>query len=273
VIQFPNGKINLGLNITAKRPDGYHNLETVFYPIPINDVLEIVLSSEMQFVFSGLNIPGDVKDNLCNKAYGLMKLKFPSLPPVATFLHKRIPLGAGLGGGSSDGAFMLQLLKRKFNLDLSQQELASLAAQLGSDCPFFMLNRPCFAHGRGELIETIELDLSEWSIVLLHPGISIGSAWAFSAVRPSIPAKSIREIIRQPIESWRKELVNDFELPVFAHYPELAAIKTSLYAKGAIYASLTGSGSSLYGIFEQNNAGEIASFQHQRMTVSVDIIP
>jgi 4-diphosphocytidyl-2-C-methyl-D-erythritol kinase len=251
MVFFPNCKINLGLKILRKRSDGYHELETVFYPLPVKDVLEIVRSEQTDFTASGLPIPGDAQTNLCLKAYNLLKKDFDQLPPVHIYLYKHIPIGAGLGGGSADGATMLQLLNRTFHLQLPDEKLLEYAAQLGSDCPFFILNRPCLAGGRGEKLTPIDLDLSRYSFVIVHPGVHISTAWAFSECTPNADGKSIAAIIRQPVNTWKDELVNDFELPILRQYPELNALKEQLYDQGAIYASLTGSGSSFFGIFEK----------------------
>ena len=247
MIVFPNCKINLGLHITRKRDDGYHDLETVFYPVPVRDVLEIVQAHAVQFSTSGVPVPGE---NLCQKAYEWLKKDFPQIPPVAMHLHKKIPLGAGLGGGSADGAFTLRLLNEQFRLGLSQDELMAYALQLGSDCPFFIVNKPCLATGRGEWLTPVAVDLSAYSILLVHPGIHVNTGWAFSQIQPVMPLKSLAEIVQEPVPSWRGLLKNDFEEPVCTQYPEMAAIKEKLYQSGAIYASMSGSGSCFYGIFD-----------------------
>ncbi|MBS1669824.1 MAG: 4-(cytidine 5'-diphospho)-2-C-methyl-D-erythritol kinase [Bacteroidetes bacterium] len=249
MVLFPNGKINLGLHITGKRPDGYHNLETVFYPLPIRDIVEIIPSDHFEFQASGLSINVDPDDNLCTKAYQLLKKDFPQLPDIKIWLHKNIPMGAGLGGGSADASFLLKLLNDKFILNLSTNQLIQYASQLGSDCPFFIHNSPCYATGRGEILEPIQLDLSAYSFVLVYPGIHIGTAWAFSQIKSSPPTISIKEIIQNPVSNWKETLKNDFEPPVLNHYPALKDIKENLYQSGAVYASLTGSGSAFYGIF------------------------
>ena len=251
MVLFPNCKINLGLKILRRREDGYHALETVFYPLPVKDVLEIIPSESPGFSASGLPIPGDPELNLCIKAIHLLKKDFPHLPSVHIYLHKHIPMGAGLGGGSSDGAAMLQLLNKCFQLEISQERLLTYAAQLGSDCPFFILNKPCLGEGRGERLDPLRLDLSSYSFVLVNPGIHIGTAWAFSRITPDAGGKPVKDIISQPLESWKTELINDFEAPVFGEYPLLRSIKEDLYAKGALYAALTGSGSSIFSIFKK----------------------
>jgi 4-diphosphocytidyl-2-C-methyl-D-erythritol kinase len=256
VVLFPNCKINLGLNIVRKRTDGYHDLETVFYPVALKDALEIIRAEETKFETTGFPVSGSTDDNLCIKAYNLLKKDFPGLPPVRIHLHKAIPMGAGLGGGSADGAFMLKMLDKKFNLDLSEEQLIKYALQLGSDCPFFIINKPSFATGRGEMMTPVELDLSMYSLVLINPGIHVSTKEAFSKLTPTVPSKSIKEIIHQPISSWKDELVNDFEETVFQLHPAIKEIKESLYKKGALYASMTGTGSTVFGFFEKDKEVE-----------------
>ena len=250
--------------MTRRRPDGYHDIETVFYPLPHTDVLEIIQSSSFstlnpklqnkgaEFTTTGLPINGAAEKNLCVKAYQLIKHDFINLPPVHIFLHKSIPIGAGLGGGSADGAFTLKLLNNKFHLKLTTQQLLDYAIQLGSDCPFFILNRPCVATGRGEFLEPIELNLESYSFIIVNPGIHISTAWAFQQLSPTPPVSSIRETIQMPVAEWKDLLTNDFETAVFKHHPELLSVKAVLYESGAIYASLSGSGSSFYGIYPKN---------------------
>jgi 4-diphosphocytidyl-2-C-methyl-D-erythritol kinase len=319
MVFFPNCKINLGLRILRKRGDGFHDLETVFYPLPLKDVLEIVpiaptapgespdpsaprphssspgsnpsspddpgdspaparphisapgtmhkdAASEAipplpRFSAYGLPIPGDPASNLCLKAWSLLKKDFPDLPPVDIFLYKKIPTGAGLGGGSADGAAMLQGLDAFCHLKLERQELLQYAARLGSDCPFFILNEPCLGSGRGEILEPLKLDLSRYSFVLVHPGTAVSTARAFSQITPAIPARPLKEIVLQPVDTWKGQLLNDFEAPFLHQYPELAGIKEKLYVNGALYASLTGSGSSFFGIFEKE---KIPSFNFEQ---------
>ncbi len=255
MVLFPNCKINLGLHILNKREDGFHNLETVFYPVGLKDALEIIPShnpgNPIEFTTTGLAVDGNAADNICVKAYQLIKKDFPQLPAIKMHLHKATPMGAGLGGGSADGAFTLQLLNKKFNLNLSAAQLLNYALQLGSDGPFFISNKPCYATGRGEILKEITVDLSNYKIVLVNPGIHINTGWAFTQLTPALPPKSIATIVAQPITTWKEELYNDFEKPVFEKYPVIKNIKESLYAAGAVYAAMSGSGSTLFGIFEK----------------------
>lgn len=256
MILFPNAKINLGLQIHARRPDGYHDLQTIFYPIAVNDVLEIVerqrpTGTDVSCTVTGIPVAGDVNDNLCVKAYRLLARDL-TLPPVDIHLHKHIPLGAGLGGGSSDGAHALLLLNRKFELKRSPEQLIRYALQLGSDCPFFIINRPCIAEGRGEHLQPIELDLSGYSLSVINPGIHVSTAWAFSqldASRFGRPRPDLTAIIRHSPQEWRNALENDFEEVVFSKYDEIKAIRDRMYREGALYTALSGSGSTVYGIF------------------------
>jgi 4-diphosphocytidyl-2-C-methyl-D-erythritol kinase len=258
MVRFPNCKINLGLNITSKRPDGYHNLETVFYPILLRDALEIIQSTEFHFDVTGFKVEGNIDDNLCFKAYQLLKQDFPHLPSLKVHLHKAIPMGAGLGGGSSNGAFMLSMINDEFRLGLSENSLINYALRLGSDCPFFIINKPCFATGRGEILEAVNLNLSSYKIVIVNPGIHVSTKDAFSKLSPQAPATSIKEIIQQPIETWKDALKNDFEATIFELYPPIKEIKDEMYAKGALYSSMTGTGSTVYGIFPKASEATFA---------------
>lgn len=255
MILFPNCKINLGLHIIGKRADGYHNLQTVFYPLNLCDALEVIphqtpnSPSACSFTSSGLTIAGDPENNLCVKAFHLLKQDFPQLPSLQLHVHKVIPMGAGLGGGSADGAFTLRLLNDQFALGLTTEQLLLYALQLGSDCPFFIYNKPCFATSRGEVLEPFEVDLSDHRIVVVHPGIHVSTAWAFAQLHPAPPEASLKEILLQPIATWKDQLINDFELAVLDQYPVIQEIKQELYKQGAMYASLSGSGSAVYGIF------------------------
>src|SRR5687768_4312101 len=226
MIVFPNCKVNLGLHILNKREDGYHDLQTIFYPIYIQDGLEIIQTDspkEIDFTTSGFTIDGTAHENICIKAYNVIKKDFPKLPAIKMYLHKAIPMGAGLGGGSADGAFALTLLNDKFQLNISREKLLEYAQQLGSDCPFFIINKPCFATGRGELLQNIQLDLSAYSFLVVHPGVHIATSWAFSQLTPAPSAQPLQDIIQQPIANWRTALTNDFEAPVLKHHPNLQA--------------------------------------------------
>ncbi len=240
MILFPNCKINLGLYITHKRADGFHDLQTIFYPVFLQDALEIIESKDKEHTASititGLPIDATT-DNICIKAYQLLKKDF-DLPPVKIHLHKTIPIGAGLGGGSADGAFALLILNKKFNLRISENSLVNYALQLGSDCPFFIKNKPCLAIGRGEIMEEIALDLSSYKILLVNPGIHINTGWAFSQIEPKKNRIPIIEIINRPVPVWKEQLQNDFEKAIFFHHPSIAAIKDDLYHGGAAYASV-----------------------------------
>ncbi len=256
MIAFPNGKINIGLQVLEKRSDGFHNLQTIFYPLFIKEAVEIITNStnsDVIFTASGNSVDGDINNNLCLKAYQLLKQDFPQLPPVRIHLHKTIPMGAGLGGGSADAAFTLQLLNKKYELGLNNGQLQTYALSLGSDCPFFIINKPCYATGRGEILEPINLDLSEYSQLLVNPGVHINTRMAFSLLKnKSIPI-SLLEAIEQPIATWKENIFNDFEKPIFNEYPEIKELKDNLYAAGALYASMSGSGSSVYGIFKKSD--------------------
>jgi len=249
MILFPNAKINIGLNIVEKRADGFHNIETVFCPIGLSDVLEIVQSEEFGVQSSGIEIPDNAENNLCVKAYHLIKKDY-DLPPVKIHLHKIIPIGAGLGGGSSDAAFFIKAIDELFELNLAWGEKHHYARQLGSDCSFFITNRPAFADGRGDNLETIKLSLRGYFILLIKPQIHISTAEAYSGVKPKKPGQSLEKLISElPITQWKQHIHNDFENSVFKNYPEIKTIKKNLYECGAIYASMSGSGSSVYGIF------------------------
>ena len=253
MVVFPNCKINLGLNIISKRMDGYHDLETVFFPVAVKDALEVITFPTSSFETSGLPVDGKPEDNICMKAFHLLKADFRLLPEIKTWLHKAIPMGAGLGGGSADGAFMLMLLNKKYQLNLTPQQLVNYSIQLGSDCPFFITNEPVFATGRGELMEKIAVDLSGYQILIVNPNIHISTKEAFSKLIPGTPFKSVREIIQQPLVTWKNDLVNDFEKAVFPMYPAIKKLKDDLYNAGAVYASMTGSGSTVFGIYPKNH--------------------
>ncbi|MDQ2656458.1 MAG: 4-(cytidine 5'-diphospho)-2-C-methyl-D-erythritol kinase [Bacteroidota bacterium] len=249
MVSFPPCKINLGLNIVGKRPDGFHDLATCFYPVPWTDMLEIVPAKRFSFAASGTPVPGAAEDNLCVRAYELLKGEF-TLKPVAIHLHKIIPIGAGLGGGSADGAYTLNILNELFHLNLSVARLREYAAILGSDCAFFIEGRPAIATGRGEVLADTSLSLKGKFLVIVKPEVHISTAEAFSEIVPRSPAHDLRTSLEnQPIESWKDVLRNDFEEYVFKQFPVIDAIHTKLYALGASYASLSGSGSAVFGIF------------------------
>lgn len=255
MITFPNAKINIGLSILRKRNDGFHDIETIFCPVTIEDILEVVENDEKNakdIVFSnyGIEIPGDEKNNLCVKAFHLLQNEY-SLPPVKVFIHKKIPMGAGLGGGSSDAAFMLKMLNSMYSLGISTEKLKEYAARLGSDCAFFIENKPAFACGRGEKLSPVSLSLAGYDIVLVCPEIHVGTAEAYRNTIPAVPSRSLREKIQLRVEEWRETIQNDFETSVFPVYPAIAEIKKQLYEAGAVYASMSGSGSSVYGLFKQ----------------------
>lgn len=274
MIVFPNCKVNLGLNILSKRVDGFHDLETVFYPVFIRDALEIIspenYTGDTIFTNSGLLINGKKEDNLCIKAYKLLKTIFPQLPSVLIHLHKVIPMGAGLGGGSADAAFSLKILNQIFSLNLSSDQLLEIALELGSDCPFFLHNKPCLATKQGEIMNEIKIDLSAYKIVLINPGIHINTGWAFSQIIPTIPEKRISTIIQQPIETWKAELKNDFEEVVFHLHPSVKEIKESLYQQGSIYASMSGSGSTVFGLFDKKTIIDTSIYPKQYVIAESD---
>lgn len=254
MITFPNAKINLGLNIVEKRPDGYHNLETIFYPINLQDALEVTRrennDKEYTLHISGSPLEGEPEDNLVVQAYKLLKKDYPGLLPVDIHMYKHIPAGAGLGGGSSDAACMIKLLNDKFSLGLSTERMEEYAVKLGADCAFFIRNKPVFATGIGNLFEPVELSLKGYHIILIKPDIFVSTRDAFAEIKPVRPAVSLKEIVKQPMETWKHSMKNDFEDGVFKKFPEIAAIKDELYDLGAVYAAMSGSGSSVYGIFK-----------------------
>ena len=260
MILYPNAKINLGLSVLQKREDGFHNLETLFYPVEAKDVLEIVESSGLQMHQYGIEYPGDPMDNLCVKAYRALAADF-DIPPVEIHLYKKIPVGAGLGGGSADAAFTLRGLNEMYSLGLSDDRLSEYAATLGSDCAFFVYNRPMLGTGRGEILEPVEIpSLEGYEIKLVFPPYFVSTAAAYGGIVPrdkrvangeNVDTRSIVEILRQPVEYWKDSLTNDFEKTVFAKIPQLAAYKDELYAEGAVYASMSGSGSAFFGIFKK----------------------
>ena len=256
MILFPNAKINLGLNVVERRSDGYHNIETVFYPIGLSDVLEMQPSdscSDYSFSSSGIAISGDPEDNLIVKAYRLLRSGY-FFPAVDISLSKLIPFGAGLGGGSSDAAFMLKALNELFGLKITTLELERLAALLGADCPVFIQNKAVFASGVGNVFTPIDLSLKGYYLLLVKPDVHVSTPEAYSLVVPQKPDVSLLELIKKPIQEWKEVIKNDFEPSVFAKYPEIEALKKELYNLGALYSSMSGSGSSVFGIFESEPA-------------------
>ena len=266
MITFPIAKINLGLNVVEKRPDGYHNLETVFYPVPIKDALEVYemapdfpSATDCDLKVTNIHIEGDEQKNLVVRAYHLLKQDFPILPRIHAHLYKGIPIQAGMGGGSSDCGYMITLLNDMFRLGLSEQQMIGYAARLGADCAFFIPRvggdlqypPPCYAEGIGEKLQPIGLSLKGWFLAVVRPAIPVPTKEAFSLITPQHPARNCRDIVMQPVETWRKTLTNDFEKSVFTLHPEIGAIKDRLYDLGATYAAMSGSGSSLFGLFRQ----------------------
>ena len=255
MIVYPNAKINIGLNVVEKRPDGYHNLETVFYPINLQDILEIqeietdAPASGYRLKVTGTVLDGSPEDNLVVRALKLLKKDF-DLPPVSIGLYKHIPTGAGLGGGSADAAFTVKTLNERFKLGLTIQQMEDYCSQLGADCPFFIQNKPVFATGIGNVFHPLEMNLKYKQLVLVKPDIFVSTKDAYAKVKVQHPKKQLPELLAQPIETWKDTVMNDFEASVFSKYPEIAAIKDKLYDLGAIYASMSGSGSSVFGIFE-----------------------
>lgn len=255
MLTFPNAKINIGLNIIEKRMDGYHSIESVFYPVRLCDALEVVENKEPSderiiFTSSGIEIPGNANDNLCWFAYHAIANDY-ALPNVKVHLHKHIPIGAGLGGGSADAAFFIRLLNDTFDLGISWGEMHNYARQLGSDCSFFISNKPAFAEGRGDQYESMKLDLSSYHIALIYPHIHINTAKAYSGVIPKQPRRSLEnDILNLPIAQWKDFIHNDFEDSIFPQFPEIKKIKEQLYSLGAEYAAMSGSGSTVYGIFK-----------------------
>lgn len=245
---FPNAKINIGLNVVSKREDGYHNLETIFFPVKLTDALEFAKAEKTSLTTSGIQINGEPIQNLVLKAYYILQPEF-NLPPLGFHLHKVIPFGAGLGGGSSDAAFTLVMLNEYFELGLSEEKLKIYASQIGADCPFFILNKPTFATGIGNEFHKIELDLTDYEIIILKPNIQVSTPGAYQNVIPRNPKYRLTEIIKMPVDDWKNLIVNDFEKSIFTKYPEIAELKQLLYDLGANFASMSGSGSAVFGIF------------------------
>ena len=255
MINFPIAKINLGLNVVSKRDDGYHNLETVFYPVPIKDALEVFPMEDgfpsdvrCDLKVTNLFIDGDEQKNLVVKAYNMIAQDY-ELPRVHVHLYKHIPTQAGMGGGSSNCAYMIRLLNEMFSLGMSDEKMIGYAARLGADCAFFIKAQPAYAEGIGEKLQPISIDLSGCKMLVVRPNIPGSTKEAFSLITPQVPKKNCLDIVRQPIETWKDELVNDFERSVFAIHPEIGRLKEMMYEQGAVYAAMSGSGSSVFGLF------------------------
>ncbi|GGF18893.1 4-(cytidine 5'-diphospho)-2-C-methyl-D-erythritol kinase [Echinicola rosea] len=253
MVLFPNAKINLGLSINGKRKDGYHDITTCMLPVPLHDALEITFADKTSFKSTGLPIPGAEKDNLILKAFKLMRRDFNDLPNVHFHLHKAIPMGAGLGGGSADAAFAISMMNNIFDLHLEDWFLEDYAAQLGSDCPFFIENTPKIATGRGEILEDVNINLKDCHLILVNPNIHIGTKEAYAGVTPKHPEFDLKETIADR-SLWKDRLVNDFEASIFPKHPQIAAIKEKLYEKGAFYAAMSGSGATVFGLFDTETA-------------------
>jgi 4-diphosphocytidyl-2-C-methyl-D-erythritol kinase len=272
MICFPNAKINLGLNITEKRSDGFHNIETIFYPIGWNDALEVIVldsartdkdsQQEFNLHLSGLAISGNIEDNLLYKAYQIIK-QTKTLPHIDVYLHKTLPMGAGLGGGSADAAFFINLLNDQFQLHITEAERIDIARQLGSDCAFFIKNTPVYATQKGDVFADLKLDLSHLYIAIVYPNVHSNTKEAYSLVKPQQPSKSLLEIIKQPIKTWKTDLVNDFEKSIFSLYPIVEKTKNDLYELGSVYACMSGSGSAVFGLFENEpDIKHVSQFPH-----------
>lgn len=251
MIIFTKAKINIGLRVIEKRADGYHNLETVFYPVEWHDSVEVVKSDSLSFANTGIEVGGDWQSNLCVKAYQLLRNDF-DLPPVSIHLHKNVPFGAGLGAGSANAAGVLSLLNTYFSLSLTSEQLVEYAAKLGSDCAFFIHNEPMFATGRGEILSPIKLELEGYNLLLVKPELGVSTAQAYAGIKPQKPLVSLHNVLSQPIDTWKSSVVNDFETVVFGIHPQIGKIKEQLYELGASYAAMSGSGSSVYGIFKHD---------------------
>ncbi len=249
MISFANAKINIGLQVLDRRPDGYHNLETIFYPIQLYDVLEVIDANEVKFIASGIPIPGGAETNLCLQAYHLLAADF-HLPPVHIYLHKVVPIGAGLGGGSADASFLLKLLNDQYELGLSDGKLEAYARRLGADCAFFIRNSPVYAEGIGDQFSPVGVDLSGYSLVLVKPDVHISTSAAYRSVTGNRQSRQLSRFVTRPVAEWKQYVFNDFEPGIFERFPQVRGVKAALYEAGAVYASMSGSGSAVFGIFE-----------------------
>lgn len=253
MVTFPHCKINLGLHVIRKRQDGYHDIETCFYPVPWTDILEIIPSDEYAYTHSGLDVSGAEEDNLCVKVFRMLQRDF-GIGNVKMHLHKILPMGAGLGGGSSDATHALTLLNRIFNMGVTGETMKKYASKLGSDCSFFLQDKAVIGTGRGNELHSVNVSLRGKCLVIVYPPVHVSTADAYQGVTPSVPRESLRKILESsPVHQWKEDLVNDFEVSVFRKYPLLARLKEDFYAAGAVYASMSGSGSAVFGIFDDNN--------------------
>lgn len=250
MVTFPGCKINLGLHVLNRRPDGYHAIHTCFFPVPWTDLLEAIPAEEFSFTCTGLPIPGPVEHNLCVKAFELLKRDF-ELPPIQAHLHKMVPMGAGLGGGSADAAQCLRIVNELFSLGLTREQLSGYASRLGSDCSFFIYPGPALGSGRGEILDPVAVSLKGLYLVIVSPVLHVSTAEAYAGVSPGPPREDLRSTLARPLSEWKDNLVNDFEESIFSRFPELPATKKRLYDSGALYASMSGSGSSIFGLFEK----------------------
>lgn len=274
MISFPNCKINIGLNIVSKRTDGFHNIETVFYPLSLCDALEVLSTTDNagdQFILYGMEMEDDQEQNLCMKALRLMQKEI-AVQPLKIVLMKKIPVGAGLGGGSSDAAYTLKMVNTFSSAGYSDDQLIEMSSKLGSDCAFFILNKPVFASGKGDQLSKISLRLEGLTIVIVKPPIFVSTAEAYSGITPKLPAGSLRELIQLPVAEWKDVIKNDFEHTIFSRHPEIAAIKKRMYEMGALYASMSGSGSAVFGFFNSSLNAPTAfpgCFYHEEKTKKI----
>ncbi|MES2798948.1 MAG: 4-(cytidine 5'-diphospho)-2-C-methyl-D-erythritol kinase [Bacteroidota bacterium] len=268
MLLYPNAKINLGLHVLHKREDGFHEIETAMVPIPLFDILEILPAKELKFVSSGIAVSGALEDNLCVKAFRLLEDRF-SIPPVYMHLRKQIPMGAGMGGGSADAAFVLKGINELFDLQLSSAQLENFAGILGSDCPFFIKNKPQLARGRGEILGEINIDLKGMYLKIVNPGIHISTKEAYAGIQFQERAFNVEEILTQPKSHWKKLLHNDFENGAFKQYPTLEQIKFQLYQENAEYAAMSGSGSTMFGLFTEPPSLSFGSYHYMETIVQL----
>jgi len=252
MISFPKAKINIGLRVVEKRTDGFHNIETIFYPVALSDALEFVVqqgkAKEDELVITGMDINTRPDKNLVTRAVKRLRLKY-QVPPLKIHLHKAIPAGAGLGGGSSDASYMIRSINKCFRLDMTDDEMMEAALDMGSDCPFFLNPIPSSGSGRGEILKPVDAVLEGYYIVLLNPGFIISTKEAYHNCIPAKRSKRLEELFKEPVKTWKKTIVNDFEDFVFKVYPVVGELKRSLYRSGAVYSSMTGSGSTVYGLY------------------------